>query len=237
MNRIIVVTGAGRGLGYSIVRKHLALHDTVYALYNQSALPLTALAENGTTLKPIQCNVASDADVAHAAREIIAAEKRVDIIYNVVGINNLEKSRRGIAETDTDYCLELFNVNALGALRVCKYLFPLIQKGSAVIQISSESGSIGGARRTQEYGYCMSKAAMNMSGKLLSNELWAKDARVMIFHPGWLKTDMGGEGARQSNNALFPDESAGNIVNLVLNIDAIPRDQIFMTHAGELLPW
>jgi NAD(P)-dependent dehydrogenase (short-subunit alcohol dehydrogenase family) len=237
MNKTIVVTGAGRGLGLSIVKKHLALRDTVYALYNKSAAPLTAMAEAGTTLKPIQCNVAFDADVERAAKVITASEKRVDCIYCVAGINNLEKSFHGIAETDTDYCMELFNINALGSLRVCKELFPVIQKGSLVALISSESGSIGEAKRTQEYGYCMSKAAMNMSGKLLSNELLTKDARVLIIHPGWLKTDMGGDGARKSDSALFPDESAGNIVNLVLNIESIPRDQMFMTHTGERLAW
>jgi hypothetical protein len=48
---------------------------------------------------------------------------------------------------------------------------------------------------------------------------------------------MGGEAAFKSNRSVSPDESAADIVNIVLNIDNIPRDQMYMTHTGELLPW
>jgi NAD(P)-dependent dehydrogenase (short-subunit alcohol dehydrogenase family) len=224
-------------LGLSIVQKHLDAGDRVYALYNKSVEPLKALAESGKPVTYFKCDVARDADVESAAKKIIAAEKQIDVIYNVAGVNVAEKSSRGIADTDMDYCMELYNVNALGAMRVCKYLFPLIQKHSVVIQVSSESGSIGGARRTREYAYCMSKAAMNMCGKLLSNELWETGARVLIVHPGWVRTDMGGPGAAKSPHSVSPDESAGNIVNIVSTIDHIPRDQLFITHTGDILPW
>jgi NAD(P)-dependent dehydrogenase (short-subunit alcohol dehydrogenase family) len=83
----------------------------------------------------------------------------------------------------------------------------------------------------------MSKAAVNMLGKLLSNELWEKEARVLMFHPGWLRTQMGGDRAKQSGASIEPGESADNIVNIALDIDKWPRDQLYMTHQGELLPW
>lgn len=136
-----------------------------------------------------------------------------------------------------DRCLLMYNVNALGMMRICKTLWPLFRKGILVVTVSSESGSIGAARRSQEYGYGMSKAAVNMGAKLLSNELWNMGGRVLIIHPGWLRTEMGGPDAFKSDKSVSPDESAENIVNLAINIDKIPRDQMFMTHTGEILSW
>ena len=236
MSRIIAITGAGRGLGYSFAKRHLELVDVVYAFYNQTPGALEALARKYKTLKSYKCNIASDAEVSAAAGELLAAEKRVDIIYNAAGVFWFE-GRVSLAETDMDLCMQMFNINALGALRIGKALFPLLQKGSVVVNISSEAGSIGAARRKEEYGYTMSKAAMNMGTKILSNELWEKGARVMSFHPGWMKTDMGGPDAFKSDRAFSPDVSAENIINIILNIDTIPRDQMYMTHTVEILPW
>jgi NAD(P)-dependent dehydrogenase (short-subunit alcohol dehydrogenase family) len=236
MNKVIVVTGAGRGLGHSVVKRHLELQDTIYAFDYQITDALKALAESHKTLKIYRCDISSDKDVVESTKGILQAEKRVDIIYNVAGIFKFE-GRVGLAETDMDLCLLMYNINALGAMRICKSLWPLLQKGSLVMNVSSESGSIGAARRTQEYGYGMSKAAMNMGAKLLSNELWTKEARVMNIHPGWLRTEMGGPDAFKSDRSVSPDESAENIVNIALHIDKIPRDQMFMQHTGEILPW
>jgi NAD(P)-dependent dehydrogenase (short-subunit alcohol dehydrogenase family) len=236
MKKIIVVTGAGRGLGYSLVKQHLKRGDVIYAFCRHITDSVKSFSANHKMLKLYQCDISSDKEVAESMKYIRAQEKKVDIIYNVAGIFKFE-GKVGLAETDMDLCLLMYNINALGAMRICKNLWPLLQKDTVVMNISSESGSIGAARRTQEYGYGMSKAAMNMGAKLLSNELWKKKARVMNIHPGWLRTEMGGPDAFKSNKSVSPDESAENIVNIALHIDKIPRDQMFMHHTGEILPW
>jgi NAD(P)-dependent dehydrogenase (short-subunit alcohol dehydrogenase family) len=236
MGRTILVTGAGRGLGCSITKKHLGLGDRVYALYRTMTDELKSLTNTSEGLRMYQCDVASTESVAEAVKELLAGEKKLDIIYNNAGVYRFE-DKTGLAQIDIDAGLEIININALGALRICKAVWPLIQKGSLVVNISSEAGSIGASRRRQEYCYCMSKAAMNMGAKILSNELWKRSARVISIHPGWLRTAMGGPDAFASKYSVSPDESAANIVDIAVNIDELPADQLFISHTGEILPW
>jgi NAD(P)-dependent dehydrogenase (short-subunit alcohol dehydrogenase family) len=236
MDKVVVISGAGRGLGFSLVKQYIQLQDTIYAFDCRISNELKALGESYKKLKYYNCDISKDNDVIESTGEILEAGKKVDTIYNVAGSYSKE-DLTSVAKTNLDLCIQLYNINALGALRICKSLWPLLQKGSVVVNISSEAGSIGAARRKGEYGYCMSKSAMNMFAKLLSNELWDIGGRVISFHPGWLRTALGGEAAFKSDRSVSPDKSAADIVNIVLNIDNIPRDQMYMTHTGELLPW
>ncbi|MDR1418749.1 MAG: SDR family NAD(P)-dependent oxidoreductase [Treponema sp.] len=236
MDKIVVVTGAGRGLGYCITKKHLLLGDVVYGLEFQITGELKELQHENPRLHIAQCDLGDDASVKNAVRELLAPEKRVDIVYSVAGIFAYHDDK-GLAATDSETCIKYYNVNTLGTLRLGREIWPLIGKGTLVVIVSSEAGSIGATRRRAEYAYCMSKAAVNMLGKLLSNELWEKEARVLLFHPGWLRTQMGGDRAKRSSASIEPGESADNIVNIAVDIDKWPRDQLYMTHQGELLSW
>ncbi|MDR2740579.1 MAG: SDR family NAD(P)-dependent oxidoreductase [Treponema sp.] len=236
MDKIVVVTGVGRGLGHCIAKKHLLLGDVVYGFEFQITDELKKLQSENPKLHISQCDLGDDGSVKNAVKELLASEKRVDIVYSVAGIFAYYDDK-GLAVTDSETCIKFYNVNALGTLRLGREIWPLIGKGTVVAIISSEAGSIAATRRKAEYAYCMSKAAVNMLGKLLSNELWEKDARVIMFHPGWLRTKMGGTRAKQSSASIEPEESADDIVHIALDIDKRPRDQLYMTHRGDILPW
>jgi NAD(P)-dependent dehydrogenase (short-subunit alcohol dehydrogenase family) len=236
MNKLIVISGAGRGLGLELVKRHLALQDTVYAFTQNPNDTLREMEKKNSGLKVYRCDVTKESDLVESSKDILADGKRIDILYYVAGIFKFE-GRVDIGETDIDDCLLMFDVNALGTIRVCKVLCPLLLKDSLVVNISSEAGSIGGMRRTQEYGYSMSKAALNMGSKILSNALWERGGRVFVLHPGWMRTDMGGPASFKSDRSILPETSADNIINLVSAIDKIPRDQMYMRHTGEILPW
>lgn len=236
MSRIVVVTGAGRGLGFCIMNCHLAMGDKVYAFDYQITDELIKTTKENKLVKAYQCDIGSDESVAKAMCDVLADETKLDIIYNVAGIFMFDQ-RGGLTETNMDACMRMYNINCLGAMRICKTAWSLIMEGTVVLNVSSESGSIGAARRTGEYGYGMSKAALNMGSKLLSNELWKVNARVLNIHPGWLRTNMGGDAAFQSNESVAPEESAEKIVSLTTGIDEIPRDQMYMQYNGLILPW
>ena len=237
MDKIIVISGSGRGLGLELLKRHLESNDIVYAFTQHLNNTLKEMMEKNSSLRVYQCDVTSESDVIDASKDVLAERKRIDVLYNVAGIYKFESGKVDINDTDIDDCLSMFDVNALGVIRVCKTLWPLFQKGSLVVNISSEAGSIGGMRRKQEYGYSMSKAALNMGSKILSNALWERGGRVFIVHPGWMRTDMGGPASFKSDRSVSAETSAENIMNLVSAIDEIPRDQMYMRHTGEILPW
>lgn len=236
MKRIVLVTGAGRGLGFCIVKKHLSLGDEVYAYDFQLTPELEALGAQNPMLHIAFCDISNEESVRQAAGPLLARQQKLDIVYNVAGIFK-EEGRVGLAKTDLDLCTLQIDINALGALRVCKTVDSLLGEGTLVMNVTSEAGSVGASRRDGEYGYCMSKAAENMFAKILSNELWPRGGRVMCVHPGWMRTQMGGAGAKNSHRGVEPEQSAEDIIGLALNIGSIPPAQMYMTHTGDIIPW
>ncbi len=231
-----MVTGAGQGLGYCIASEHLENGDFVYGYDCNLSDDLLRLAEKNKNLNIAQCDIGSTSSVSEAVQSLLENGKPVDILYNVAGIYRFE-DKVGLCETELDQCTDMFNVNAVGALRMCKAILPLLREGSLIINISSEAGSITVCRREVEYAYCMSKAALNMGSKILSNELYKKSVRVLNVHPGWMRTKMGGPDAFASSHSVSPKESAKNIIEIARHIDVIPRDQLYMQYNRELLPW
>lgn len=234
--RTIIITGAGGGLGYELAKLHLTAGDIVYGLEAYLLDEMKALEESYENMHGYCCDISSEESVEAAVSQFISKIKRIDILYNNAGVCYNE-AKTSLIETDLELCKKMMDVNAYGMIRVTKALWHVIQEGSVICNISSEAGSIQAARRESWYGYCMSKAALNMASKLLSNELWHVGARVINFDPGWLRSGMGGQEARDSVYSVDPAFSAGLIKDTVDHIEKIPRDQMFMTHEGRILPW
>jgi NAD(P)-dependent dehydrogenase (short-subunit alcohol dehydrogenase family) len=239
MGKTVLITGSGRGLGYCLTKRHVEMRDTVYALEVNITPELQNLAASYQKLTVLRCDTSKDTEVDQALRTVQEKEKSLDLIYNIAAIFPRE-GRVGLKDTDMALALKVIDVNTIGYLRICKAAWPLINDETLIILLSSDSGTIGGQWRTFEYGYGISKTGVNMAGKLMSNEMWEKGmkTRIMCVHPGWMKTVMGGPDALTSRFSVAPEETAENIIrNIVDNIKNIPRDQMFMSHRGNILPW
>jgi NAD(P)-dependent dehydrogenase (short-subunit alcohol dehydrogenase family) len=236
MNKCAVITGAGQGLGLSLVKQHIERGDRVYAFELNITDQLREYAQKNERLHVYQCDVASTESVEAATAELLAKEAQIDFLYNNAGVFRME-DRCGLAETDIDAGMVMMQVNAVGLLRMCKAAVPKLGQGSVVVNITSESGSIGDCYRDVEYMYGMSKAAANIASVILQNEVKKRGVRVVCFHPGWLRSSMGGKAAAESPYSVSCDESAANIVRFALNPDTIPEGVTFMEHTGKPLPW
>lgn len=216
-----VITGANRGIGLALARAAAARGDQVVAAVRRSSAELKALGVEVHT----GVDVGDDASVAAFAKAI--AGKPVDVLVNNAAIHHSDS----LAAMDFARLRDQFEVNSLGPIRMTRALLPNLGKGAKVAIITSRSGSIGDNGSGGNYGYRMSKAAVNMAGVNLALELKPKGIAVALLHPGMVATDMGSSPA-----AISPALSAER---LLARIDALTLATTgkFLHAEGHELPW
>jgi NAD(P)-dependent dehydrogenase (short-subunit alcohol dehydrogenase family) len=227
----VLVTGANRGLGLEFVRQYAADGARVLACARAPAkakalLDLAAASHGKVTVHPL--DVSSDASVAHLQEEL--GDQAIDILINNAGIYGGDHQRA----SDLDFAawMRTLNVNTLGPVRVFQALRPNLIKGrdKKAIAITSGMGSTarhdGGALI-----YRSSKAALNNVMRGLSLALKGDGLTVVVFHPGWVKTDMGGASA-----ALTPEQSIGSLKKVIAGLKSSDSG-VFLNYDGSEIPW
>ncbi len=231
----VLIAGASRGLGFCFMQKYLEDGWLVLAgVRNSDDVKLRDLVNKyPDTCILLPMDVTKTASIENAA--MIAGKKteQIDLIINNAGIH-AKTSFEELENADLDECLAVYDVNAVGPLRVVKAFLQMLVKGEngLIVNISSESGSISNAGREKEFDYCMSKAALNMGTKLLDNYLSKQGIKVIAVHPGWMRTDMGG-----ANAALDPYETACQLAELFAKVDRKNREVTFIDNTGKGFPW
>lgn len=240
MKRVACVTGADRGLGLSLVRSLLANQFSVFAgQFLKESEDLKALKERyPEQLELIPLDISNKDSVKQAARVIASKTGYVDMIINNAGIIRSADNATVLVELDDEGMAEIYNVNTLGALRVSNALMGLLlqSEDKLIVNISSEAGSITRNKRINMYGYCMSKAALNMQSSLMHNHLKTLGGQVMVFHPGWLQTYMHGKKDEQAE--MTPEQSAEQIIDLVLDYKKYKGEEpAYLDTDGSSWPW
>ena len=187
----VVVTGGNRGLGLEISKAAKDAGADVSVLCRSHGAELDGLF---TFYDGV--DVTDEAAIA-AAAEKIAAAGAVDVLVNNAGY--FYGPRESVLEGSMNYAEQLkqLDICALGPLRVSAGLHAAgaLKEGSTCAIITSQAGSVEW-RFTQnkgeggDYGHHMSRAACNIAGVLLSEELKAKEVGVVLLHPGFNRTDM-----------------------------------------------
>ncbi|MFH5182521.1 SDR family oxidoreductase [Paenibacillus sp. TAB 01] len=229
----IVITGANRGLGYQLTAEAAQRGHTVIAgiRSGQAEGKLQELmGRYPGQIVPVELDVAREETAERLAEKLRGSGQTVDVVIN----NAAVLLGRGVKleEQPMEDVSVSFDINLFGPMRVMKHLLPLIAEGgnSAVINISSEAGSLSNAYGG-DYAYALSKAAINMFSKQLRKYLLPRGIRVYALHPGWIKTDMGGEKAPGD-----PVESARGIIDIVENKKEIAPEHFFINYKGEPMP-
>jgi NAD(P)-dependent dehydrogenase (short-subunit alcohol dehydrogenase family) len=216
-----LITGANRGIGFSLAKLLKQRGATVIAACRRSTPELSALG----------VEVLDGVDVTSDKSVNIMADKlkgrRLDILINNAGLLASESL------TDLDFASiqRQMDVNAYGPLRVTHKLSALLGPGSKVALITSRMGSIGDNTSGGMYGYRMSKAALNAAGKSLAHDLAPRGIAVAILHPGYVKTEM-----TSNHGSVEPDDAAATLIQRIdqLNLD---NTGTFWHANGEILPW
>jgi NAD(P)-dependent dehydrogenase (short-subunit alcohol dehydrogenase family) len=122
-------------------------------------------------------------------------------------------------------------VNALGPLRVTAALLPVLGEGSKIAIITSRMGSIGDNSSGSQYGYRMSKAAVNAAGVSLARDLRGRGVAVAIIHPGMVRTEM------TSGHGIEPAESVRGILARIDALTLASSGSFWHATTGEVLTW
>lgn len=208
MNRVVLVTGASRGLGASIAKLFLENKDIVYVNYNHSKKEALDLCANYKKAIPIKCDVSNEIEVQDMIERIKKEKGKLDIIINNAGIALDSEVEVKSKETFR----KVLDVNLIGTFLVCKYGSKLIEKGS-IINISSTNG----IDTYYPYGldYDASKAGIISLTKNLAT-LYAPNIRVNTIAPGWINTEM--------NKELDEEYIKKECENILLNRFAEPKE-------------
>jgi NAD(P)-dependent dehydrogenase (short-subunit alcohol dehydrogenase family) len=205
--KTVVITGADRGLGYSLCEEFLKRNYRVFA--GQYMPKWTQLAELQEIWKDqlllIPLDISNIQSVNTAVELISQSTDVVDCLINNAGVITLEKDIR--EEVNAIGNIKCFEINTLGPLLMTKTLLPLMERGDKrLCYVSSEAGSVAVAHRNNMFGYCMSKTALNMLVRLMHNELFPKGYTFRIYHPGWMKTFMLGD--EKANGEIEAEDSS-----------------------------
>ena len=217
----VVITGANRGIGLELARQFKQRGDEVVAACRKSSDELIKLE-----VEVVEgVDVADDAAVSRLAASLEG--RTVDVLVNCAGI----LSDESLGDLDFDRMRRQYEINSLGPLRVTAALRDNLVQGSKVAIVTSRMGSIEDNTSGGRYGYRMSKAAVNMAGRSLANDLKDGGVAVAILHPGFVRTEMTGH-----QGLIDPPESA---TGLIARIDEVTLESTgtFWHTNGEVIPW
>ena len=225
----IFITGGNRGIGKGLVKEFSKDNNVIFSARDTEKAQLIIDTLGGKNIDYVIMDVGNSESVQKGIKNLKSKISSVDVLINNAGIliPGL-KHKIDAIDTNDDSILETFNINTVGALRVCKAVIPLMPIKSRIINISSGMGQMEGMG-TGSLAYRLSKSALNAMTIVLSQELMVKSIKVNAICPGWVQTDMGGYDA-----TLTVKESADSIKKFTLS-DNFPNGK-FLRH-GEELVW
>ncbi len=229
MTKTILITGANRGLGLEFTKQYASDGWQVLACCKDlnTATELKALSEKFPNVKCYSVDVTNERSIFTLSESISSP---IDILLNNAGF--LEQDELG--EISTDIMQKTFMINAVGALKMLEAFTPQVAKSERklIASLSSSMGSISDNTSGGYYSYRASKAALNMLMKSAAIDLESKKIQVLLLHPGWVKTRMGGDGA-----TLQAQESVKGMREVIAHYKPKPGEVQFIRYNGEIVPW
>jgi NAD(P)-dependent dehydrogenase (short-subunit alcohol dehydrogenase family) len=224
-NRVVVVTGANRGIGHEICNQLARLDLIVVLTSRQEKDGLEAVAnfnKRELSVRYHPLDVTSPTQILKFTDFLSKEFGRCDCLVNNAGIL-LDIKDGNLLNTDLATVRQTMETNVYGPYLLCQAMVPLMKKNNygRIVNISSGLGQLNemGSGYT---AYRMSKTAINVITRVLAAELAGTNILVNSMCPGWVKTRMGGSGATRS-----VEEGADTAVWLSTLPDGGPTGKIF----------
>lgn len=232
MQKTVLITGANRGLGLEFSHQYALAGWRVIAACRspQSASELLALAQQNFDMKIEALDVADFAQIDKLSAKL--ADERIDVLLNNAGVYG-DVSGKGFGKIDYQAWAATLAINTMAPVKMAEAFLPQLERGESklIVAVSSLMGSMADNTSGGSYLYRSSKAGLNAAMKSLSLELRPRSIGVLIFHPGWVRTDMGGK-----NALMDADESVSGMRQVIADFNLDQSGQ-FVKYDGSLVPW
>jgi NAD(P)-dependent dehydrogenase (short-subunit alcohol dehydrogenase family) len=228
-----LITGANRGIGLEFSRQFAAEGWCVIACSRipEKSDALNSLAAQYPDLvKVLALDVADHVQIERLAQDL--AEISIDLLINNAGIYP-DSDNKGFGHTDYAEWVQAFRINTMAPLKIAETFATQISrsKQKTIVTITSKMGSISDNSGGGNYLYRSSKAAVNMVVKSLAIDLKPLGITAVVFHPGWVKTDMGGP-----NAMITAEQSVSGIRQVIGNLTTADSGK-FLAYDGQVIPW
>jgi NAD(P)-dependent dehydrogenase (short-subunit alcohol dehydrogenase family) len=239
--RIALITGANKGIGFETARQ-LGKQGVNILLGARDEKKGKAAAEElrkeGIAAHGMVIDVNDNESIKRTASLVEREHGRLDILINNAGVL-LHSDDKSAGNQPLDVWRTTFETNLFGLIATTQAFLPLLRKSDAgrIVNLSSVLGSMTyhSTPGSPIYGYHVpaynvSKAAVNAFTVQLAYELKDTKIKVNAAHPGWVKTDLGGEGAPME----IVDGAKTSVALATIGEDG-PSGAFI--HTGQTLPW
>lgn len=227
MNKVVIVTGASRGIGRNIATTLAKKGYIVIANYNKSENKAIELQQNlekeNIKIDIFKADVSNRDEVKKLVQFVINKYKKIDCVINNAGIDQVKMF---LDITDTDWNNMISN-NLNSVFYMCQEVLPYMihEKNGVIINISSIWGVTGASCESH---YAVSKAGVDALTKSLAKEMGPSNIRINSIAPGFIDTEMNNnlnEEEKQEIKEEIPLQKIGKVEDVSRTVEWIVEDE------------
>lgn len=181
-NKIALITGSSRGIGFATAKTLQEFGVIVILNSNSSEEELKKASAEMNNAEYYRCDITKDEKVKEMVSEVIKKHGHIDLLVNNAGGGGWAS----VMDPDEEW-QKSFDLDLMGTVHISRYVIPHMKTG-AIVNISSMWG-INGTAKPSITSYCTMKAAMVKLTECLARE-YAPNIRVNSVAPGWTETKM-----------------------------------------------
>jgi len=224
----VLITGANRGLELEFCKQYADEGWDVLACCRnpETADKLADIPQ----VRVLPLDVSDFAQIDKLAAQL--QDTAIDVLINNAGIYG-DSPRRSFGQLDYAAWTQTLTINTQAPVKMAEAFLPHLQRGDKkmLVSISSQMGSIADNGSGGSIVYRTSKAALNAAMKSIAIDLAEQGIGVLVLHPGWVKTDMGGP------NALIDAQKSVAGMRQVIARFTLDQSGGFLKYDGSSLPW
>jgi len=233
----VLITGSNRGIGLEFVKQFSANGWNVIgtARKPERAKELNALAKDNDRITVVQLDVTKTDSIVAMAKTLEG--QPIDVLLNNAGVYG-NKEKQSFDTLDEGEFEFVFNVNALGPMKVTQALLPNVRAGQQkkILVMGTGLGLVAfGPRNEGAYWYKMSKSAAHLGALIMREELKDEGIIVQLIAPGIVKTDL----LKQSTDkdiGITVEQSVASMLRVVDSIN-MKTNKKMINYDGSRLPW